>query len=304
MSKRPGTLSTDCFCRPSSDGLIALPPNVNICVYHRRMGFLRQYLLAVQSFTRVPVTGTLAQWIGAEPVMQRASAAHFPGVGWLVGIVACASFALVGLTLPDNPYAAFTAAVACTMATIWLTGGVHEAGLAHAGDGLGATVPVARALELMRDSHLGALGTMTLVLTLLAKVGLLAVLAARSPVAVLLALLCGHVVSRFWPLLLVRAIPYLGQGEGRTNPPLAEPISQSAMMIAGAWALLALAIAVLAQGFAFALIGAALSGLALLGLRKLFAQRLQGFTDACVGATQQACEIAFYLGAAIGMSAR
>jgi adenosylcobinamide-GDP ribazoletransferase len=34
-----------------------------------------------------------------------------------------------------------------------------------------------------------------------------------------------------------------------------------------------------------------------------FKQRLQGFTGDCLGAIQQVCELAFYLGLAIGWSA-
>jgi adenosylcobinamide-GDP ribazoletransferase len=43
------------------------------------------------------------------------------------------------------------------------------------------------------------------------------------------------------------------------------------------------------------------STLALLYLRRLFARRLQGFTGDCLGAAQQVCEIAFYLGAALAL---
>ena len=50
--------------------------------------FVRHYLLAVQFFTRLPITGRLAGWVGYSPEMLRASAAHFPGVGWLVAAVA------------------------------------------------------------------------------------------------------------------------------------------------------------------------------------------------------------------------
>ena len=50
-------------------------------------GALRHYLLALQFFTRVPVTGRVAAWVGFSPAMLRASAAHFPGVGALVGAV-------------------------------------------------------------------------------------------------------------------------------------------------------------------------------------------------------------------------
>jgi cobalamin synthase len=55
--------------------------------------FARHYLLAVQFFTRIPVTGPLAGWVGFSPAMLRASAAHFPGVGWLVAAVACSVYA-------------------------------------------------------------------------------------------------------------------------------------------------------------------------------------------------------------------
>lgn len=43
------------------------------------------------------------------------------------------------------------------------------------------------------------------------------------------------------------------------------------------------------------------SALAALWMARWFARRLQGFTGDCLGATQQVCEIAFYLGAAIGV---
>ena len=46
----------------------------------------RQLVLALQFFTRIPVTGRLAAWAGWSPAMQHASVAHLPGVGWLVGL--------------------------------------------------------------------------------------------------------------------------------------------------------------------------------------------------------------------------
>ena len=235
-----------------------------------------------------------------------ASAAHFPGVGWLVGVVACAAFALVGLLLPGSPFAPLAAAVGCTVATLMVTGGAHENSLARIADSLGAPVSAARALEIMKDSRIGSFGVLALVLALLAKVSLLAVLAAQSPVAVLVALLAGHVVSRFWPLLLARGLPgmpgiaYLGEA-GIAGQLLAEPIAPRALGIAGAWCVVALAIAWLAQGAAFAILPVLASGLALLWMQRMFARRLQGFTDDGVGATQQVGEIAFYFGAAVGL---
>ena len=271
------------------------------------MSFLRQYLIALQFFTRVPVNGALAQWAGFSPDPRarpahdaRASAAHFPGVGWLVGLVGCTVFALLGLALPDSPFAPLVAAVGCLAATVLLTGGVHEVGLAKVADGLGGSAQRERALEIMNETRLGSLGALFLFLTLLAKVSLLAVLAQQSPAAVLVALLAAHVLSRFWPLLLMRSLSCIDDAGASRSKPVADRIDATGLGIAAAWCVVPLAIALLAQDPAFVIMGVLFSGLALLWMRWLFGRRLQGFTGDCLGATQQVGEIAFYLGAAIG----
>ncbi|MGB6114977.1 MAG: adenosylcobinamide-GDP ribazoletransferase, partial [Comamonas sp.] len=48
-------------------------------------GGLRHFLLALQFFTRIPVTGRLAAWVGYSPALLNAASGHFPGVGWVVG---------------------------------------------------------------------------------------------------------------------------------------------------------------------------------------------------------------------------
>ena len=247
----------------------------------------------------MPVTGALAQWAGFSPDLLRASAAHFPGVGWLAGLLACTAFALLGLALPDGPYAPLVAAVGCMAATAWLTGGSHEDSLAAVADGLGGSATRLEALDIMKDPRLGSRGALALGLALIAKVSLLAVLAAHSPAAVLAALLAAHVLSRFWPLVLIRTMPYIG--DATAGKPLADRIDLRALGIAAAWCVLPLAVAVLAQGAAFALIAVIFSGLALLWMQRWFMRRLEGFTSDCMGAAQQVCEIAFYLGAAIAL---
>ncbi|HNN33834.1 MAG TPA: adenosylcobinamide-GDP ribazoletransferase, partial [Ottowia sp.] len=64
------------------------------------MAALRHYLLALQFFTRIPVTGRLASWVGYSPAMLNASAGHFPGVGWVVGAAGAAVLWLAALRLP------------------------------------------------------------------------------------------------------------------------------------------------------------------------------------------------------------
>lgn len=265
------------------------------------MNFVRHYLLAVQFFTRLPVTGRLADWVGYSPQMLRASAAHFPGVGWLAAACACAAYALAAAVLPQGPFTPLAAAVACTVATVLLTGGFHEDGLADLADGLGGSVSRERALDIMKDSRIGAYGAMALTLALLAKVSLLAVLGSQGLGVALAALLGGHVLSRLWPLLLILTLPHVGDTATSKSKPLADRIAPGALVLALGWCVLPLALSMLAQGPAFLLGGVALSAAMLLWMARMLKRRLQGFTGDCLGATQQLCEITFYFGAAVGL---
>ncbi|MDB5884166.1 MAG: cobalamin-5-phosphate synthase [Polaromonas sp.] len=277
--------------------------------------FIRHYLLAVQFFTRIPVTGRLAEWVGYSPGMLRASAAHLPGIGVLVGGAASSLFALLLVLLPDTPYAPLVAGAFSTVATVWLTGGFHEDGLADVADGLGGSYDRERALEIMKDSRVGAFGAMALVLALLCKVALLALLGSVEVLAgagetpafsgtyACAALWLGHVVSRTLPLVMIRLLPHVGDTATSKSKPLADQLTARAVAVGFAWCFGALGLVLASQAIsAFNLMAACgLSVLALLGLLRFFRRRLQGFTGDCLGCTQQVCEIAFYLGLAVSL---
>ena len=265
------------------------------------MGFVRHYLLAVQFFTRVPVTGRLADWVGFSPEALRASAAHFPGVGWLVAGWAAAVYALLSLALPGGPLAQLTAAAGCTIATLLMTGGFHEDGLADVADGLGGSHERLRALEIMKDSRIGAFGAMALSMALLGKLALLALLGAQDLDMALAGLAGAHVLSRALPLVLVRALPHVGDIATSKSKPLADRIGRGALAIAALWCMPALALAAWLAGAGAVAAASGCAIVALLWMWRLFARRLQGFTGDCLGATQQVCEIAFYLGLALAL---
>jgi adenosylcobinamide-GDP ribazoletransferase len=260
---------------------------------------LREYLVAVQFFTRLPVTGALAEWTGYSPALLRASSAHFPGVGWLVGLAACASFALFALLLQGSPFAPLAAAIGCTIVTVLLTGAFHEDGLADVADGLGGSAERDRALTIMKDSRLGTYGVLALVLAVLAKIALLAVLAGQSAATVLLALFAAHAVSRFAPLVIVRSLPYIGDADLSKSKPLVDSIGSRELAIALAWCVPPLLLALWVRGFAFVMVPLLLVALMTWRMKRLLERRLQGFTGDALGATQQLCEIAFYLGASL-----
>jgi adenosylcobinamide-GDP ribazoletransferase len=277
--------------------------------------FLRHYLLALQFFTRIPVTGRLANWVGFSPAMLRASAGHFPGVGVLIGALVACLTALLLAWLPPSTFAPMVAAVLGTVFSVMLTGAFHEDGLADIADGLGGSQDRARALEIMKDSRVGAFGAIAVVLVLLAKVALLTLLGAVSPKWMVLGIFAAHVVSRTWPLLLIRIMPHVGDVAGSKSKPLADQISVAALVTAFIWCFWALALVFIAQAAmnliaidatlwarAMPLFGAVLaSAVAFAYMARLLWRRLQGFTGDGLGATQQVCEIAFYLGLALAL---
>lgn len=254
------------------------------------MNGVRHFLLALQFFTRVPVTGRLAAWVGFSPQMLRASAAHFPGVGWLVGLVGAAVFVLAWQGLP-----AMVAALLCTIATVLLTGAFHEDGLADVADGLGGSSDRERALAIMKDSRIGAFGAIALVLALGLKVALLAGMAGQGAWAVASAVVFAHVLSRLAPLFLIRWLPYVGDSGASKSKPLADAIDGSALLVGMLWALPAVALVVVALGVIDAIAALAACALAAGWMARLFRRRLQGFTGDGLGATQQVCELAMYV---------
>lgn len=259
------------------------------------MNGVRHFLLALQFFTRVPVTGQLAGWVGFSPAMLRASAAHFPGVGWLVGAVGAGVFCVAQVGLPGLA-GALVAAVLSTAATVWMTGAFHEDGLADGADGLGGSVDRVRALEIMKDSRIGAFGAIALVLALGLKIALLAALAGQGMPTVALALVCAHVLSRLAPLFLIRWLPYVGdEGAASKSKPLADAIGSGALLAGVAWSLPAAAWLLAALGWTRGLAAMLLCALAALYIARLLKRRLRGFTGDGLGATQQVCELAIYL---------
>lgn len=258
--------------------------------------FVRHYLLALQFFTRVPVTGRLASWVGYSPAMLRASAAHFPGVGWLVGGLAAGLFLLLMAALPPLSAAGAVAAVACMVFTALLTGAFHEDGLADLADGLGGSLERERALDIMKDSRIGSYGALALGLALVARVALVTLLAQISPVLAAAALFGAHVTSRLMPLFIVRTLAHVGDTAQSKSKPLADQIDGAALAVALVW--WAAAIGLLAWRLPAAPWVAGVLG-ALLGLGwmwRLLHRRLAGFTGDGLGATQQVCEACFYLG--------
>ncbi|HVF80261.1 MAG TPA: adenosylcobinamide-GDP ribazoletransferase [Solirubrobacteraceae bacterium] len=120
---------------------------------------------------------------------EHGAALWFPLVGGLVGGAAAGAYGL-GEALLGGMYGA---AFALTVSAI-LTGGLHHDGLADSADGLGVRGDLPRRLAVMRDSGIGAFGTLALIaFALLAT----AALARLSPPEAAGALIAGHALGRW-----------------------------------------------------------------------------------------------------------
>jgi len=207
----------------------------------------------------------------------------FPVVGLGLGALCAGVWLLAAWAW--TPLLAALSAVALGM---FLTGALHEDGLADTFDGLGAFRPADRALEIMRDSRIGAFGALALGMVLAARVAALVALGPLAPVA----LIAGQGLSRAGMALMLRAGPYVrpsGAATGMTGP-----------LGAGIWPLgLAVAFAgglmVWATGWA---LPGGLAGLVLaqLAVRHWARRRLGGITGDILGAAQVLGDLGFLLG--------
>lgn len=259
------------------------------------MTSIKHFLLAIQFFTRIPITGKLAEWVGFSPEMLRKSAAHFAGVGWVVGGVAALVYVSFQALLP-GAYAPLIAACLSTIATVLLTGGFHEDGLSDLADGLGGAYDRDRALEIMKDSRVGAFGAMALVLALVTKIAMLAALSELTGWQIVMLILASHVVSRALPMALLALLPHVGDAAGSKSKPLADSITPGALLSNFFWCFALMPFVFIAQCATEFIAGIGLAFLAWCVMWWRLRVRLQGFTGDALGATQQVCELSFLLG--------
>jgi adenosylcobinamide-GDP ribazoletransferase len=210
----------------------------------------------------------------------------FPVIGAGVGAFGALIYWIAhGLGLP-----AFVCAALAVAATLLITGGLHEDGLADTADGFGAGVTPGRKLEIMRDSQIGTYGVAALILSLLLRVGAIASLA--EPGLAALALIAAHAGARATLPAFMRRVPRARQ-DG-LSADAGEPPQQSSAIAAA----IGLVVLLLCLGFSATLIAAVLLAAALGLMAWLCLRQIGGQTGDVLGALEQVSEILILLVAA------
>ena len=238
---------------------------------------LEEIALAMQFMTRVPIRFT-----GLDPARLNRASAWFPVVGLFVGGFGAVCYKLLVLHLGRS-----LSATAVVLLMVLVTGGLHEDGLADCADAFGGGWTRDDRLRILKDSRIGSFGAIALVLSLGARILLLATLPAGS---VLNYMISAQVLARWTPLPL-----------GALLPPARGPEGQGGR-VAGRvpWCTVALGtvFAVVVAGYflQFSAWQPILAVLAVAALSVVYYQRrIEGVTGDCMGATIQISEIAVYL---------
>lgn len=248
------------------------------------------FLVATQFLTRLPVP----RLTGFEPIWLTQSARYFPLVGALVGILNVGVWWVARHGFGPNIAVGLMLA-----ASLLITGAFHEDGFADVCDGFGGGDTRLRVLSIMKDSRIGAYGTMGIGLLLGLKWATLVDLPdALMPGAIIAA----HVTSRWCAIGLIWRLDYVRDDQGSKSKPLAQSLSGPHWLMSGligACALLAVTLVMRLLGVPTELLLFLLATLAAGTVACLagayFRRRIGGYTGDCLGAAQQLAELAFLL---------
>ncbi|MFQ5970876.1 MAG: adenosylcobinamide-GDP ribazoletransferase [Alphaproteobacteria bacterium] len=241
-------------------------------------------IAAVVFLTRLPIAGAY------ETRRISAAAWAFPLVGAAIGFASGAVYAVAaGVGVP--PLAAALLALA---ANAYITGALHEDGLADTADALGAAGSHAQRLEIMRDSRLGAFGVLALIFVIGLKLAAISALGGETAgsAAVLAALTAAAAASRGGLPVVMRLAPLartdgLAVDAGRPGwPGMGLAVSLGAVVAGGVLA---------GYGWIAVVLSLSVAALAAVGVVALAVRRLGGYTGDVLGATQQGAETAMLL---------
>lgn len=238
---------------------------------------VRGFRAAVVLLTRFPGGGfpfTDDEW--------RWATAAYPLVGAGIGIV------LSGVWWLATPLGPLPCALATYGASLFVTGALHEDGLADSADALGGATTRERLFAILKDSRVGTYGVLALILSITLRSSLL----ARLGAAAMAGLVLSQALARLAPAYLMATLPYVTPADSRSREVVR--VGGVQVMFASGSALVILAAVGLLGGVDILEGLGMVAGLVLVVVLcgRLFERRAGGITGDFLGASEQVGEAA------------
>ncbi len=236
------------------------------------------FFTGLSFFTRIP----FPKWARFKKEYQYEAIKYFPISGAIIGGLTGLVFYLANLVFP------FNLSVMLSMGfTVLFTGALHEDGFMDVCDGFGGGWTRERILEIMKDSLIGAFGVTGIVFLVMTKFFCqYSISITQLP----LVLIAGHSISRMFAATLVNSHQY-ARTENSKAKDYSHKLSNRNLIFTIITGIAPLA---LLGNLKFFLILIPVFLCKIL-LGRYFKKWIGGYTGDCIGATQQVCEIVFYL---------
>jgi adenosylcobinamide-GDP ribazoletransferase len=232
------------------------------------------FLISLQFLTQLPIRTDQA-----KPHHVSDSYYFYPVIGLLVGAAAVVVRRVLMMMFP----LAFSIALVLAF-LMWISGGLHEDGLADVADAMGGGWTRDDRLRIMKDSRIGAFGASILVLAVLTK---FAALTSMNPARLDASIVVAQMLGRWAFLPMGYFNSYAHEGLASE---FMKGLTAKAVIVAGVVSVAGTIALCRRQG----LIAIALTVAILISSSLYFRRRIGGVTGDCFGATFQFVEIATY----------
>lgn len=245
------------------------------------------FATALMFFTRIPVPFTVPY---SSEIMNK-SQKYFAWIGLLVGLVNAGI-----LYISTQLFNLEIGIVVMMISSVLLTGAFHEDGFTDMCDSFGGGYGKEKILTIMKDSRVGAYGTIGIILLFALKFFSIQALGTADLMKTMGIIILAHTSSRFISGTMIYTHQYVTDIDVSKSKPLAnKPLDAVALLVGFISVLLSFILIPdwrLVLAFALAYLGKICMGW-------YFKKHIGGYTGDCLGAVQQVTEVLFYLGTMI-----
>ncbi|MBL0739102.1 adenosylcobinamide-GDP ribazoletransferase [Flavobacterium sp. GN10] len=248
---------------------------------------LHIFFTCLMFYTRIPCPKNITH----HPDYLNKATRYFPFIGWIVGSISFLAFYLFSFFLSTE-----IAVILAIIASILTTGAFHEDGFADVCDGFGGGWTKEKILLIMKDSAIGAYGAIGLVLLFLLKFKSLSEsisLITNNIFLVFLLFISAHSLSRLAAISIIFTHEYSRDDASSKSKPIAKQHTWKEVFGSFFFGLIPLIVfSYFNLKFLLIIIPVFITRYF---LARYFQKWIDGYTGDCLGATQQVCEVVFYL---------